>query len=102
MTIQNIIREAVRAELARRGQTLSSLAKENEVDRQVYFDRLAGRVTDKTIDLFCGHLEMDRAAFERLILDEWKKAIDSGCDVEPPQMAWRNVAPTRKGMEVVQ
>jgi len=101
MKIENMVLEAVKSELGRRGKTVSGMAADLGVARQSLFESLSGHVTEKAADRIAFCLRMDRAQFERLVLSEWRRAVKAGCRVDPPNMVWRHAEPNGSGMKIV-
>jgi hypothetical protein len=97
MTIKHMVREAMKRVCSERGVTLAEHARRRGMHRQQLYRKLEGAVSDRTVGLCCGILRTDRAGFERMLLCEWRRALEAGCTVEPPRIHWQTLHVTITG-----
>jgi len=98
MEMKNPVLEAVRVRCQQNGTHFAALARRMKVKRTSIYRLLSGTVTNKTVDKVATALNLTRAELERWLLDEWQRALASGCEVEPPRIHWRYLTPSKGGL----
>lgn len=97
MKIKHMVREAMKRACTEMGTTLAREARRFDMSRQLFYHLLTGSVSGSTIAVCMAILCIDRPAFERFIMSEWRRALDAGCEVIPPRMYWASLMPDESG-----